>query len=214
MWLTYGQNLVGLKTRFSVLKKVPILLACIRRTKICSWLAVALGKSCKSNTSDHEIKMLFKFKNIREMGIFDMRYTATGEVAVPVVTFPKATKRVNGAFFSPISGKYALTTCADNTLTIYDVQKGKSEPECKIKSNYHQTKIYRITKTSLTGIKSIYHNNYIGRFLAPFKAVWHPQREDIFIVGSAEDPSRVIKTKKFFQVGRKWNETEPIILIG
>ncbi|XP_046644407.1 WD repeat-containing protein 76-like [Daphnia pulicaria] len=105
-----------------------------------------------------------------EIGIFDMRYTATNDVAVPVVSFPKASKRINGASFSPITGNFALTTGADDTITLYDVQKGKSEPEC---------------------IKSIHHNNYVGRFLAPFKANWHPQREDVFIVGNAEDPSRV-----------------------
>ncbi|XP_046452333.1 WD repeat-containing protein 76-like isoform X1 [Daphnia pulex] len=105
-----------------------------------------------------------------EIGIFDMRYTATNAVAVPVVSFPEASKRINGASFSPITGNFALTTGADDTITLYDVQKGESEPEC---------------------IKSIHHNNYVGRFLAPFKANWHPQREDVFIVGSGEDPSRV-----------------------
>ncbi|XP_046452338.1 WD repeat-containing protein 76-like [Daphnia pulex] len=107
-----------------------------------------------------------------EIGIFDVRYTSTNnnDLAVPVVSFPKAPKGVHGAFFSPISGQYALTTCTDDTLKLYDVQKGKSEPEC---------------------IKSIYHNNFTGRWLTPFKAVWHPQRDDVFIVGSMEQPRRV-----------------------
>jgi hypothetical protein len=50
----------------------------------------------------------------------------------------------------------------------------------------------------LTGIKSIYHNNFTGRWLTPFKAVWHPQRDDVFIVGSMEQPRRVIKSKNNF----------------
>jgi WD40 repeat protein len=122
------------------LKISPIPLACIHRTKICSSLAVAPGKSYKFIKSDHEINNLFiKKQNNREIGIFDMRYTATNAVAVPVVSFPKASKRINGASFSPITGNFALTTGADDTITLYDVQIGKSEPECKIKSNFYQS---------------------------------------------------------------------------
>jgi WD40 repeat protein len=138
--LTCGQDLVELKTRFSVLKISPIPLACIHRTKICSSLAVAPGKSYKFIKSDHEINNLFiKKQNNREIGIFDMRYTATNAVAVPVVSFPEASKRINGASFSPITGNFALTTGADDTITLYDVQKGNSEPECKIESNFYQS---------------------------------------------------------------------------
>lgn len=63
-----------------------------------------------------------------------MRYTADNEddLAVPVIGFPKAPKGVHGAFFSPNTGKYALTTCTDDTLKLYDVQKGISEAICKI----------------------------------------------------------------------------------
>ena len=42
--------------------------------------------------------------------------------------------------------------------------------------------------------------------LSPTKAVWHPQRDDIFIVGSMEQPRRVIKLNNF-----KNNEFENII---
>lgn len=107
-----------------------------------------------------------------ELGIFDMRYTSNNddELADPVISFPKAPKGVHGAFFSPITGQYALITCTDDTLKLYDVQKGKAEVEC---------------------IKSISHNNFTGRWLTSFKAVWHPQREDVFIVGSLEHPRRV-----------------------
>lgn len=45
------------------------------------------------------------------------------------------------------------------------------------------------------GITTISHNNFTGRWLTPFKAVWHPQRDDVFIVGSMEQrPRRVIPT--------------------
>lgn len=61
-----------------------------------------------------------------------MRYTAENEddLAVPVIGFPKAPKGVHGAFFSPITGQYALTTCTNDTISIYNVQKGSAEPEC------------------------------------------------------------------------------------
>jgi hypothetical protein len=62
-----------------------------------------------------------------------MRYTATNDddLVEPVVSFPKAPKGVHGAFFSPITGQYALTTCTDDTLKLYNIQKGSTEPECK-----------------------------------------------------------------------------------
>ena len=67
-----------------------------------------------------------------EAGIFDMRYSSSkaDELALPVVSFPKASKGVHGAFFSPLTGQYALTTCLDDTLKLYDVRSG-SEAECK-----------------------------------------------------------------------------------
>ena len=62
-----------------------------------------------------------------------MRYKMENkdDLAVPVVRFPKAPKGIHGAFFSPITGNYVLTTCTDNTLKLYDVQKSNYEPECK-----------------------------------------------------------------------------------
>ena len=35
------------------------------------------------------------------------------------------------------------------------------------------------------------HNNHTGRWLTNFRAVWHPQREDCFVVGSMDRPRRV-----------------------
>lgn len=62
-----------------------------------------------------------------------MRYTMVDEdeLAESVISFPKAPKGVHGAFFSPITGQYALITCTDDTIKLYDVQKGKAEVECK-----------------------------------------------------------------------------------
>ena len=35
------------------------------------------------------------------------------------------------------------------------------------------------------------HNNKTGRWLTPFRSVWHPAREDVFFVGSMKSPRRV-----------------------
>lgn len=49
------------------------------------------------------------------------------------------------------------------------------------------------------GIKVIEHNNFTGQWLTPLKAVWHPQREDVFVVGSLLKPRRV-NCLKFYKV--------------
>lgn len=131
-----------------------------------------------------------------------MRYTSNNddELADPVISFPKAPKGVHGAFFSPITGQYALITCTDDTLKLYDVQKGKAEVECKFQIDYLRKRCRELTtkyEQFSPGIKSISHNNFTGRWLTSFKAVWHPQREDVFIVGSLEHPRRVISTEKY-----------------
>ena len=63
----------------------------------------------------------------REIGIFDVRRTLT----VPVVEFPKDLKAIYGAYFSPITSQYALATCADDTLKLYNVQKSNTKSICK-----------------------------------------------------------------------------------
>ena len=76
------------------------------------------------------------------MGIFDLRNTSTikgdddEELVSPVVSFPKSVKGVHGAFFSPLTGQYALTTGVDNTIKLYDVRQG-TEAECKLKLDPH-----------------------------------------------------------------------------
>lgn len=74
-----------------------------------------------------------------EVGIFDLRNTSTikgdddEELVSPVVSFPKSAKGVHGAFYSPLTGQYALTTGVDNTIKLYDVRQG-TEAECKLET--------------------------------------------------------------------------------
>lgn len=130
------------------------------------------------------------------MGIFDLRNTSTvkgdddEELVAPVVSFPKASKGVHGAFFSPLTGQYALTTGVDNTIKLFDVRQG-SEAQCKLKIRLICYSNFILICFRFIGLKTIEHNNFTGRWLTPFKATWHPQREDVFVVGSMEHPRRV-----------------------
>jgi hypothetical protein len=35
-------------------------------------------------------------------------------------------------------------------------------------------------------VANIKHNTHTGQWLTTFKATWHPQRDDVFVVGSME----------------------------
>ena len=72
----------------------------------------------------------------RESGIFDLRYSSSNvdDVAVPVISFLPCAKGIHGSFFSPITGQYALQTCMDHTLKLFDVQQ--SEAQCNIPISY------------------------------------------------------------------------------
>jgi hypothetical protein len=40
-------------------------------------------------------------------------------------------------------------------------------------------------------VAGIKHNTHTGQWLTTFKATWHPQRDDVFVVGSMEQPRGV-----------------------
>ncbi|KAJ9586229.1 hypothetical protein L9F63_020138 [Diploptera punctata] len=103
-----------------------------------------------------------------EVKIWDRRYI-NKKSAQPVCSLSHP-KGLTSAFFSP-SAKYVLTTCNDDRLRVYDVREMK-------------TTIPRI-------VANIKHNNHTGRWLTTFKATWHPQRDDLFVVGSMERPRRI-----------------------
>ncbi|KAL4225515.1 WD repeat-containing protein 76 [Mactra antiquata] len=77
---------------------------------------------------------------------------------------------INSAYFSPVTGKHILSTSIDDKLTVFDSSEiGKH----------------------FTLKKSISHNNHTGRWLTPFRATWHPAREDVFVVGSMSRPRQI-----------------------
>ena len=71
-------------------------------------------------------------------------------------------KMVSSAFFDKVTGNKILSTSTDDSIRVID---------CK-------------DKTGLTGLKSIHHNNWTGRWIAKFKARWHPRSDTVFCVGS------------------------------
>ncbi|XP_018416861.1 PREDICTED: WD repeat-containing protein 76 [Nanorana parkeri] len=88
----------------------------------------------------------------------------------PVVSLPGHTRIVQSAYFSPVTGNRILTTCADDRLRVFDSSSLGS------------------TVPLLTSIR---HNNFTGRWLSRFQAVWDPKQEDCFVIGSMERPRQI-----------------------
>ncbi|PSN55626.1 WD repeat-containing protein 76 [Blattella germanica] len=100
-----------------------------------------------------------------EAKIWDSRYMLNKKQSYPICSFTHA-KGLTSAFFSP-SGKHVLTTCNDDKLRIYDVTE---------MNGTHKLLAEKV------------HNTHTGQWLTTFKATWHPQRDDVFIVGSMDRP--------------------------
>lgn len=82
-------------------------------------------------------------------------------------------KGLTSAFFS-CKGNLLLTTCNDDRLRVYHTAllPGASKPKV------------------VTNIK---HDNHTGAWASVFKATWHPQREDVFLIGSMDKPTRKLQ---------------------
>ncbi|KAF6208263.1 hypothetical protein GE061_016717 [Apolygus lucorum] len=103
--------------------------------------------------------------------------SGTGNVKIFDVRNPKecVTEEIHGrsvssAFFSP-DGNSLLTNSFDDHVRVFDTS---------------------VISMSLKKTASYVHNNHTGRWLTPFKAVWVPQRNDVFHIGSMlNNPRRV-----------------------
>ncbi|XP_014674896.1 PREDICTED: WD repeat-containing protein 76-like, partial [Priapulus caudatus] len=102
--------------------------------------------------------------------VWDLRHMGKKPNCIASLPHPRS---VSSACYSPITGKQILTTCLDNRLRIYDTSHLEDSQK----------------KSPL--LHSISHNNYTGRWLTRFQAVWHPSRDDMFIVGSMDRPRRI-----------------------
>ncbi|XP_044836393.1 WD repeat-containing protein 76 isoform X1 [Mauremys mutica] len=101
--------------------------------------------------------------------IFDTRYLKPNGNK-PISFLSGHTKSVASAYFSPITGNRVVTTCADDTLRVYDTSSLSS------------------TIPVLTAVR---HNNNTGRWLTRFRAIWDPKQEDCFVVGSMARPRQI-----------------------
>lgn len=77
----------------------------------------------------------------------------------------------SAAFFSPVEGNSIVTTSFDDTLRIFDCSQ--------------------VTEKDVRQQVVLKHNNNTGRWLTPFKAVWMPGCDELFLVGSMEYPRRI-----------------------
>ena len=108
-----------------------------------------------------------------DCAIFDRRNPSSGsKLMKPVVNLIGHTKALSSAKFSPLTGSQVVTVAYDNKIRLFDTG-----------SDW--------TKKELKPIKSINHNNQTGRWLTTFKAEWHPQRENVFFVGSMNQPRQM-----------------------
>ncbi|KAK9810883.1 hypothetical protein WJX73_005316 [Symbiochloris irregularis] len=70
---------------------------------------------------------------------------------------------VNAAYFSPLTGRKLLTTCADNRLRVWDTWLGGSDEPTR----------------------SVVHSHDFNRYLSPFRAEWDPKdpHERLVMIG-------------------------------
>ncbi|XP_071451886.1 WD repeat-containing protein 76-like [Hetaerina americana] len=82
---------------------------------------------------------------------------------------------VSSAFFSPATGSGLLTTSSDERIRIYDTSK--------LAEGAQGPSVFRVE----TDIK---HSHKTWMWITPIRAVWHPQRDDAFVVGTLAVPRR------------------------
>jgi len=99
--------------------------------------------------------------------IFDIRNggSKSGGLMEPVAHLMGHTRSVSSALFNCTGSKVA-TMCWDDKLRLFDTSVIKGDMKGK------ETK----------------HNNNTGRWLTPFKGLWHPVHEDVFFTGSMRQP--------------------------
>ncbi|XP_051896450.1 WD repeat-containing protein 76 [Pristis pectinata] len=99
-------------------------------------------------------------------------------------------RRVNSAYFSPVTGNRVVTTSMDDRIRVFDTSAIISEIPC---------------------VTSITHNNNTGIWLTKFRAVWDPKKEDCFVVGSMVKPRQI---DVFHSTGTKIHEFKDAEWLG
>ena len=106
-----------------------------------------------------------------DCAIFDTRMGNSSKLMKPVINLYGHTKSLSSAKFSPLTGSKVVTVAYDNKVRLFNTSEAFNQ--------------------DLKPCKSIYHNNQTGRWLTTFKAEWHPQNEDVFFVGSMNQPRQM-----------------------
>lgn len=106
-----------------------------------------------------------------DCAIFDTRMATSSKLMKPLINLYGHTKSLSSAKFSPLTGSKVVTVAYDNKIRLFNTSEE--------------------FKQDLKPYKSISHNNQTGRWLTTFKAEWHPQNEDIFFVGSMNQPRQM-----------------------
>jgi len=131
-----------------------------------------LDKSHAKSISCHPLQphLLLTGTNKGGCSIFDLRSSpASNGLLVPATSLLGATRSLSSCQFSP-SGSQVVTMASDDKLRLYST---------------------RMPAPSLQPVAQVRHDNYTGRWLTPFRASWHPTRDDLLVTGSMERPRQM-----------------------
>ncbi|XP_060708825.1 WD repeat-containing protein 76 [Hemiscyllium ocellatum] len=134
-------------------------------------------------------RQYFVTAGTRCVDIYDVRNLKTSPRKA-VASLGGHTKNVSSAYFSSLTGNKVVTTCMDDRIRIFDTSA-------------------IIPKIPV--VASIIHNNYTGRWLTKFRAVWDPKRDDCFVVGSMARPRQI---EVFHFTGSKVREFRDMEWLG
>ncbi|XP_078666187.1 WD repeat-containing protein 76-like isoform X2 [Branchiostoma floridae x Branchiostoma belcheri] len=103
--------------------------------------------------------------------IYDLRNMKKKGSQQFVASLYQHSRSVSSAYFSPASGSRILTTCFDDRIRVFDTSA--------------------IGQQTVKPLRELRHNNQTGRWLTPFRAVWVPGRDDLFVSGSMKQPRQI-----------------------
>jgi len=106
-----------------------------------------------------------------DCGIYDVRKANGSKLVQPLANLVGHTRAISSAKFSAKTGNKVVTVAYDNKLRIFDTSEGFGS----------------VLKPKM----NITHNNQTGRWLTTFKAEWHPRSDEVFFVGSMNQPRQM-----------------------
>ncbi|XP_077864675.1 WD repeat-containing protein 76-like [Saccoglossus kowalevskii] len=106
------------------------------------------------------------------VAVWDIRNMKAGGKINKRLASTEHSKTVSAAYFSPLTGGKIVTTSYDDRIRVLDFTADSKGISTEVK-------------------KSFSHNNQTGRWLTPFRAVWHPSREDAIIIGALSRPRKI-----------------------